>query len=78
MFKFIASTVVTIFCIALALIPEFGMYIIWQLVSPTEEITRLILSVAFLFVGGGTCVFFGVCALAIWLSLISTILDSRY
>lgn len=75
MFKLVACFVATVICAVLGLLPEIGLYILWHIIGPTEELSRVILGIAFLFFGGGLCIWFGIIALWLWGLMIAVVLD---
>lgn len=75
MIKLIAGLIVTVVCLALALVPELGMYILWNIIGPTEEVSRMVLGICFFFFGGGACIGFGFLGMALWAAMIAVILD---
>lgn len=64
----------SILCLCLALLPEIAMYFLWQLVSPQDELMRVLLVGLFFFAGGGMCILFGFLGFAAWISMTATLL----
>lgn len=74
MVKFIGLMVMTLACFIFALLPEIGMYFLWQVVSPTTEIMRLLLIGVFIFGGGALCVLFAFLGFSLWVYLLNELL----
>ena len=72
--KLIAFIIITILCVAFALIPEAAMWFGWGLIHPETEAGRILVIALFAVFGGSWCVFFGFLGVAIWGSFISAVL----
>lgn len=74
MLKVLFAILVTIFCIALGLIPEVVMYTVYSLISPESELTRVLVLLAFWLTGFGVCVGFAILAFMLWTLMITEVL----
>lgn len=71
--KAIAVTLITLFCLGLAVCPELAMYWSWNLIQPESELTRILLIIAFWFGGAGFCVGFGALCFYLWLIMVASL-----
>jgi hypothetical protein len=71
--KLIFVILFSVFCLALALVPEFAMYFTWNLIHPESDLARLLVVALFWVCGAGLCVFFGFLSFMIWVAGISSV-----
>lgn len=72
--KPLAFLIVTLLCLLFAILPEIAMYATWHLISPSTEITRILLMILFWATGGGLCLVFGFLAFAGWVAILNEII----
>lgn len=75
--KWIAFLIVTLLSLTFGLLPEMGMYFLWNLVKPTTEFARFAMVALFLLGGGGLSFLFGFLAVGFWVTMTSAIFEVR-
>jgi len=71
--KLIFVILFSLFCLALALVPEFAMYFTWNLIHPETDLARIACVALFWVCGAGLCVLFGFIGFILWCAGISSV-----
>jgi membrane protease YdiL (CAAX protease family) len=73
--KWMFGILFSILCTVLALITPAGLWLIWHLANPQNELTRTIMAAALLMFGGSTTVLMGIMSFGLWATLMGILVD---
>lgn len=76
MWKLPVGILWSVLCAAFGLLPEGVMYFTWNLVNPSDPLTKTALVAIFYLGGAGFCFIFGFLAFALWVAGTQAIVES--
>lgn len=72
--KILFALMITVMCLAMALLPELAMYGLYKFINPTTELARILMFAIFWIFGIGLCIGSAILSFIIWVGLMAGLL----